>query len=154
MTTQTFNEQHFVNELFAIHEKQLHLNQQAKNLFDQLPVNKKAFMQKKYYLSASALAHIVRRHWYKVKDHPEAGKFTIPLAEIINYLREAFYTEATPVQSYQNFQRHVDIGKPIGYDRHGKYVKTLTVLTDGGGNIITAFPGPLYAEALTEARIR
>ena len=40
-----------------------------------------------------------------------------------------------------NFQRTLTTEETIGLDKNGNPVNTLTVITDPGGNIVTAFPG-------------
>jgi hypothetical protein len=146
-----FNEQEWLKVLFLLNDTQAWIDGMAKELFTQLPVaEKKKFLRKNYYLSATVLAHILERHYHKIERYTEAGKFTIPVTDILDYLREAYSLPVKPVPGCANFQRLVHTNRVIGYDRHRKPVKTITILTDGGGNIVTAFPGPLYAEMLSE----
>ncbi|MFC0772557.1 hypothetical protein ACFEL9_06425 [Terrimonas sp. R1] len=42
-----------------------------------------------------------------------------------------------------NFRRVITTEQPIGFDKAGQPTTTITILTDGGGKIITAFPGTL-----------
>ena len=110
-------------------------------MFRQLAVSKKKFISKQYYLTASALAHILERHYYKINRYPHAGKFQIPVIEILNYIREAHASPATPASGNNNFQRTMQTPEPIGFDKNGQSTNIITILTDGGGKIITAFPG-------------
>lgn len=143
-----FNEQEWLRLLFLLSDTQSWLDDMSKDLFSQLPVSeKKKFMRKNYFLTAPVLAHILERHYYKIARYPQAGKFTIPVADILHFIREAGVIPAKPLPGYTNFQRSINTGKTIGYDKNGKHVETITILTDGGGKIVTAFPGPLYTEA-------
>ena len=114
----------------------------SKEMLMQLPVeNKKKFLRKTYYLGIPALAHIVERHYYKIPRHPNTGKFHISLTEILHYIREAETLPVTPANGSLNFQRTITSTQPIGFDKNGQPVSTITILTDAGGKIITAFPG-------------
>ncbi len=118
------------------------LDDMAKECFMQLPVaDKKKFLRKTYYLTTSALAHILERHYYKINRYPHAGKFTIPVVDILHYIREAFSLPVSPVPGCLNFQRIAHTDQSVGFDKNGQSTGNITILTDGGGKIITAFPG-------------
>jgi hypothetical protein len=137
-----FNESEWLKLLFLLSDTQVWLNELAKECFSQLPLNdKKKFFRKTYYLTSSTLAHILERHYYKIARYPDAGKFTIPVTDILYYLREAFHCPASNVLGSLNFQRVIDAGTVIGFDRYGKNTTLITVITDNGGQIKTAFPG-------------
>lgn len=137
-----FDEAGWLRLLFLLNDTQTWLDDMSKEAFQQLPVGeKKKFLRKHYYLSVPALAHILERHYYKIGRYPHAGKFTIPVADILHYIRDACSLPVSPVPGSLNFQRVLDAGKNIGYDKNGQPVQVITILTDGGGKIITAFPG-------------
>jgi hypothetical protein len=109
---------------------------------------KKKLFKQNYYLTASALAHILERHYYKINRHPEAGKFHIELLEIVHYIREAKSITATSVNGCNNMQRIIQTSQPIGFDENGQPATTITIITSPGGNIITAFPGMLPSASI------
>lgn len=143
-----FDETAWLRLLFLLSDTQTWLDDMAKETFLQLPVaDKKKFLRKTYYLSVPALAHILERHYYKINRYPHAGKFTIPVVEILHYIREAYSLPVSPLPGDLNFQRVMNTGTDIGFDKNGLSTHVITILTDGGGKIITAFPGlynPLY----------
>jgi len=134
-----FLETEWLKLLFLLADTQSWLDDMNKEMFRQLPVCKKRFISKEYYLSAPALAHILERHYYKINRYPHAGKFHIPVIEILNYIREAHAIQPTP--NGNDFQRTIQTQQSIGYDKNGQSTNNITILTDAGGNIITAFPG-------------
>lgn len=137
-----FNEQEWLRLLFLLSDTQTWLDDMARQAFSQLPVaDKKKFLRKSYYLTVPVLAHILERHYHKIPRYPQVGKFTIPVVEILHYIREGFSLPVSNVPGFSGFQRILDAGKPIGYDKNGTPVEIMTILTDGGGKIITAFPG-------------
>jgi len=137
-----FNEDQWIRILFLISDTQDWLNELQQNHFYQLPVsNKKKLFRKSFYLSASTLAHIVERHYYKIRRYPECSKFTIPLAEVLHFIKSSFEHPASPLNGTMNVQRVMDAGKTIGYDQSGQATSQLTVISDQGGKIVTAFPG-------------
>lgn len=137
-----FNEPQWLKLLFLLADTQDWINDMAKEAFLQLPVpDKKKCFQKTYYLTAPAMAHIIERHYYKINRHPQAGKFHIPVIEIIQLIRDASPLPCSPVPGSLNFQRTMQTGDTIGYDKDGNPATVITILTDAGGKIITAFPG-------------
>lgn len=139
-----FNEEQWIKTVFLISDIQGWLQETEKRLFYQLPVScKKKLLRHNYYLSCPALAHILERHYYKVSRHPNSGKFTIPVADILNHIREAAQAETTPVAGSVYVQRTTETATAIGYDKHNQPSSIITVITDTGGRIITAFPGKL-----------
>ena len=138
------NEEQWIHILFLISDTQIWLEELQAKLIYQLPVkNKKKLLRKSHYLSASALAHILERHYFKIPRYPNAGKFTIPVASIVSYLRDAGAQTTMPVSNSCNVQRVIDAKQIIGFDKYGKPASVITVISDGGGKIITAFPGTL-----------
>jgi hypothetical protein len=136
-----FNESEWLKLLFLLSDTQTWLDDMNKEMFRQLPICKKRFISKDYYLSVSSLAHIIERHYYKINRYPHAGKFHIPVLEILNRIREAHAIPAIPALGCNNFQRTIQTSQAIGFDKKGQSTNIITVLTDAGGNIITAFPG-------------
>jgi len=103
--------------------------------------NKKRLLRKTYYLTVSSLAHILERHFYKIPRHPETSKFTIPVPEILSYLRDISAEPGIPIAGSLDLRRVVNVGKVIGFGRDQLPTTYISVLTDSGGRITTAFPG-------------
>jgi hypothetical protein len=144
-----FNEQDWLKLIFLLNDTQSWLDEMSKEAFYQLPfTEKKKFMRKTYFLTLPVLTHILEKHYSKIPRHPQAAKFTIPVIEILHYIRDAYALPTTPVPGCLNFQRILDTGKDIGLDKKGMPVQVMTVITDGGGKIITAFPGLLLSSEL------
>ena len=138
----TFNEPQFIKLIFLLSDTQTWLEELEKTAFSQLPLpEKKKLFKQNYYLTASALAHIIERHYYKINRHPEAGKFHIELLDILHYIREAKTSTTIPVPGCNNMQRIIQTNQPIGFDQNGQPASSITIITDEAGNIITAFPG-------------
>ncbi len=139
---ESFNEQEWLRLLFLLADTQTWIDDMSKQCFRQLPLaDKKKFLRKTYYLTASALAHILERHYYKINRYPHAGKFHIPIIDILHYIREAHSLPANPISGCLNFQRTMHAEQPIGFDKNGNQTNIITILTDTGGKIITAYPG-------------
>lgn len=137
-----FNEPQFLKLLFLLADTQGWLKDMSKELFTQLPLtDKKKFLRKSYYLTAAAAAHIIERHYYKINRYPHTGKFHIPLPEIFHYIREAHNITPSPAPGCNNFQRIIHTENSIGYDKNGQPSNSITIITDAGGKIITAYPG-------------
>jgi len=142
-----FNEQDWLKLLFLLNDTQNWLDEMCREAIYQLPVNeKRKFRRKSYYLTIPAIAHILEKHYSKIQRYPQAAKFTLPVVEILNLIRDAYSLPVSPVPGTLNYQRIVDAGQPVGYDRSGLSVQIMTIITDAGGKIITAFPG--YANPL------
>ena len=137
-----FNEQDWLKLVFLLNDTQNWIDEMCRETLYQLPVNeKRKFRRKSYYLTIPALAHILEKHYNKIARYPQAAKFTITVVEILNFIRDAYSVQAGPVPGCSNYQRIVDAGMHIGYDRNGLSVQILTIITDPGGKIVTAFPG-------------
>ena len=136
-----FNEDEWLRLIFLLSDTQNWLNELINGAVMQVPMkDRKKLFRKTYYIGVSALAHILERHYYKIPRHPAASKFTVPVAEILSHLRDAFTEPVAPVPGSLNFQRTVNVGKVIGIDRDRLPTGYITVITDSGGRIITAFP--------------
>ena len=137
-----FNESQWLKLLFLLADTQTWIDEMAREAFAQLPVpDKKKCLRKTYYLTAPAMAHIIERHYYKINRHPQAGKFHIPVTEIVQLIRDASILPVSPVPGSLNFQRTLQTENTIGYDKDGRLTSAITILTDPAGRIITAFPG-------------
>lgn len=139
-----FNEDQWLKTLFLISDTEAWLNEVQKELIYRLPIEgKKKLHRKTFYLTASSLAHILERHYFKIQRHPNTGKFTIPVTDILSHIRDAFSQPTIPVSGSLNVQRVMDTHTTIGFDQSGQYTSVLTVISDTRGHIITAFPGAL-----------
>ena len=121
------------------------IQEMEKNILYQLPVaDKSKLLRKTYYLSATSLVHLLEKHYYKIARHPGCGKFTIHIANIVYWIKEAGCIEPQSITGSLNFKRCMDTGTVIGYTREGESTTFITVITEAGGTIKTAFPG-LYS---------
>jgi hypothetical protein len=140
--TPPFDENEWLKLIFLLNDTQNWLNELVSGAVIQIPLkDKKRLFRKIYYLTVPALTHIAERHYYKIMRHPEASKFTIPIVEILSHLRDASAEPTTPVSGSLHFQRVFDVGRVVGFDRNRQPTSLITVVTDGCGRIITAFPG-------------
>lgn len=137
-----FDEDQWIKQLFLLSDMAGYLGEAEQCLFYRLPLkNKKQLLRKSYRLSVVAAAHILEKHFVKIPRYPMAGKFTLPVAEIFSLLRDAFTQTPRPIPGSAYLQRITDTGRHIGFDRSGQNTSIFTVISDGGGRIITAFPG-------------
>jgi len=145
-----FNESSYIRLLFLLSDTHEWLESMEYGLLEQLPMqgSKKNLFRKTYFLTVPAMAHIVERHYHKVQRHPETGKFTIGLQDILHWIREAKTAEPQLIPSTQNFFRWLDTHEMIGFDNDGISTSIITVITTPGGRIQTAFPGKMKTENL------
>src|SRR6185312_5217654 len=137
-----FNEEAWIKLIFLLSDTQDWLNELANGALMQVPMkNRKRLLRKTYYLPLPSLAHILERHHYKIPRHPGTSKFTIPVPEILSFLRNVSEEPGTQVAGSLDFKRTVNVGKIVGFDRDQLPTTYITVLTDSGGRITTAFPG-------------
>lgn len=142
--TQTFNEAEWLRLLFLLSDTHVWLQDMEHSLLYQLPLpGKSKLYRNTYYLPVTSLAHLLEKHYFKISRHPGCGKFTIPVAEIVHWIKECFHIEQMPVAGSLNFQRFMDTRNKIGYTRDGDDTSIITVITTPGGEIKTAFPGNL-----------
>lgn len=134
------NELEFIKLLFLLSDTQQWLTQMSHDLFTQMP-NTSRLKQKTYYLSVTAFAHIIERHYYRIERHPGTGKFSIPIHDIIHHIREAKEEQSHPLPGTLNSYRTKNTGTIIGHERTGTPTSIITVITCPAGTIITAFPG-------------
>jgi len=137
-----FDEEQWLKLIFFLGDTAKWIDEQQRLLFQLVPVNGSEKLHRKtFYLSAAAFAHIIERHYYKIQRHPCTAKFTIPVIDILTCLRDSSSLPSEIVTGTINLQRILDANQIIGYDRLGQNTSVVTVITDPGGNIITAFPG-------------
>jgi hypothetical protein len=139
---ETFNEAEWLKILFLLSDTDVWLHGMEKRLLYTVPFKGKSKLLKTdFYITASSLAHILERHYYKIARHPEASKFTVSVAEILELIRQAKVCPVIPIPGRNRFYRIMDAEKVIGIDTNGSNTATLAVVTDAGGHIITAYPG-------------
>jgi hypothetical protein len=80
-------------------------------------------------------------YYHKIARHPEAGKFTMPVPDLLTLLKQSRHLPTTPIPGRDGIYREVDVGKIIGYDRAGKNTSFVTLISHPQGRIETAFPG-------------
>lgn len=137
-----FNESEWIRLIFLLSDTQHWMNEMIQQSFLKLPLkDSKKLFRKTYHLTVSGLAHILERHYYKIHRHPGTSKFTVPLTELLAYLRDASIEPATPIPGILSCKRTLQADKTIGIDYEQLPTNLITVLTDPGGTIITAFPG-------------
>lgn len=137
-----FNEEEWIRLVFLLNDTQQWLNDLSRNALYQVPLNnrRKLFL-KSFYITIESMSHILERHYYKIPRHPEASKFTIDIASILQFLRDAAKEETIPIPGSLHLMRTIDVGVIIGFDRNQVQTSLLTVVTDVGGKVITAYPG-------------
>jgi hypothetical protein len=139
-----FSEEQWLKTLLLIRDTQDWLDEIKKGLLCQLPVaNKKKLLRRKFYLSATALAHILERHYYKIQRYPNTSKFIIPVVDIIACIRDAFQQAPVAINGSLYVQRVMDVQRMIGFDLTGQSTQIITVISNTDGRIVTAFPGEL-----------
>lgn len=139
-----FIEEEWIRMLFVLADTQEWMEEMSKRLFHFMPVaSQRKYQRQTYYLTVSALAHILEGHYYKINRHPAKGKFHVSLPRLLELLRDASAVEARLMDGSIQFCRELDAGEVIGFDRNGRAVQCLTVITDAGGRVVTAFPGKI-----------
>jgi hypothetical protein len=137
-----FDEEAWIRLIFLLSDTQDWLTEMVMGAVMQVPMKqRKNLFRRGYYITVAALAHILERHYHKVHRHPDTSKFTIPLPEILSYLRDMAKEPGTPIAGSIDFRRTANLHKVIGYDRNHVSTTFITILTDNGGRIKTAFPG-------------
>jgi len=137
----SFKEEEWIRLVLLLSDTQVWINELSVSAIMQLPVRgKKKFLRKTYYLTICSLAHILERHYYKIPRYPATAKFTIPIVEILTYIRTAFNQLQSPVAGSTNTLRIIQTDRVIGFNRNQLPSKTIEIITDGGGKILTAYP--------------
>lgn len=142
-----FNEDEWLRLIFLLSDTQNWLNELVNGAVLRVPMkDRKKLFRKSYYITVNALAHIMERHYYKIPRYPNVSKFTISVVEILSLLREANTEPFTPVIGSTYLKRVIETGSIIGHDFNQLPTSLLTVLTDSGGRILTAFPGCMKSQ--------
>lgn len=137
-----FDEEQWLKLIFLLGDTSKWIDEQQRLLLQFAPVEgSKKLHRKTFYLTAAAFAHIIERHYHKIQRHPCTAKFIIPVIDILACLRDSSSLPIEIVKGSINLQRILDTNRIIGYDRSGQNTSVVTVITDPGGRIITAFPG-------------
>ena len=137
-----FNEDEWIKTLFLLSDTQEWINEVSKATIYQIPTgDKRKLFRKTYYITITGLAHLLERHYYKISRHPQTGKFTIPIPEILCFLRDAYNEQQCQISGSLSFKRIIEVGKTIGFDKYGNHTNKITIVTDSAGQIKTAFPG-------------
>ena len=140
--TINFNEPEWLKLLFLLSDTQSWIDEMEKEMIYMLPIDdKKKLFRKTYYITASSLAHILEKHYYKISRHPACGKFTIPVIEIMHWLRQAFSYPSARLPGTLNYIRIINTETNIGFDKFNNPTTIISIITDNGGQIKTAFPG-------------
>ncbi|RFM26996.1 hypothetical protein [Deminuibacter soli] len=140
--TPTFSESEWLKLIFTLNDIQDWLTGLTTNAFMGIPVfDKKKLFRKTYYITITRLVHLLERHYYKIPRYPLASKFTVPVVDILSHLRDASSQPVSPVLGTLNYRRVINTGAIIGFDIDRTPTSFITVITDGGGQIITAYPG-------------
>ncbi len=138
----SLNEPELIRLLYTLADIQQWISDLSSAALTHVPhMSKKKLQKAGYYLSITALVHILERHYYKIPRHPGAGKFCIPLSSMLDYIRQAKDCTQQPVPNHSGSYRILQCDTIIGYDQLGNNTNSLTVITDAKGNILTAFPG-------------
>lgn len=91
-------------------------------------------------IGEESLSHVLERHL--PGGSKSAGKSLFNAGESVPALVRAAEPVAPVTQRGGNLQRVVNAGRNIGIDRTtGLPTSNYTVITDAGGNLVTAFPG-------------
>jgi hypothetical protein len=134
-----FNETEWIKLVMLLGDTQAWLESLCTDTIRQYPVGQsRKFLKRNYYLGIKALAHIIERHCTPHR-WPHAGKFSISLTELLYLMRNA--GELEPGLQNDAWVRQVETGREIGHDKWGQPATCLTIITDAGGKIVTAYPG-------------
>ena len=137
-----FDEAAWIRLIFLVSDTQAWIQEMEKEVFGQIPVNgKKGLFRKTYHISATAVAHILERHYYKIPRYPSTSKFQVPVADILHWIREAAAEAPQLLPGSTHFIRCYDTHEAIGHDQYGQPTSIISIITDPGGEVKTAFPG-------------
>jgi len=135
------NEPELIRLLFTLADIEQWLSDLTSATLSHVPnLGKKKLQKHDYYLSITALAHILERHYHKIQRHPGAGKFCIPVSSILVYIKQAKDCPQHKAPNHSGSYRILLCDTIIGFDQQGNNTSHLTVITDAKGNILTAFP--------------
>ncbi|MBO9659080.1 MAG: hypothetical protein J7527_09670 [Chitinophagaceae bacterium] len=135
-----FHEAEFIYHINNMFRMKKELDGLAKRVMWMVPGGKQTrYFPSSYYLSAFTLSHILDRHYHKVPRHPEKSKFTIPIPEIVKYIRMAFPQPTGPLIGHCR-ERILPTGLTIGWNEEQEPCQSIKVVSDLYGNIRTAYP--------------
>jgi len=93
-----YNEEQWIKTVFLLSDIQGWLQEGERSLFYGLSIGcKKKLFRPSYCLGCRAMAHILERDYYKISRHPNCSKFTVPVAYIVSYIRQAAPQTTTSV---------------------------------------------------------
>lgn len=102
-------------------------------------------VQSRINLEADGWQHVLDRHFDTTVN---ASQFTVSEAELRSILQSQEVVGASISRTLSSndgirYERVVDLGRNIGTDKFsaGAPTSTITVLTDGFGNLVTVTPG-------------
>lgn len=135
-----FQEEEFIAHINNLYRIQKEIGKLSKRAMWLIPGDRQnRFFPSTYYLTAVALSHILDRHFYKVPRYPDKSKFTIPVQEIVRYIRLAFLVPDEPIIGMRR-QRIMETGVNIGRSHDGQLCQRIAVISDVYGYIRTAYP--------------
>lgn len=135
-----FNEDDFISVLNNTHRIRQQVDHLSKRLMWLIAEDMKTrYFPASYYLSAYGLSHILDRHYYKIDRYHDKAKFTIPVAEIVKFIRLGSSLPAEEITG-KSERRILHVGRIIGVSATGMPCKNITIITDAYGNIRTAYP--------------
>ncbi len=139
-----FNEVEWMRLVFLLADTQDRLNELSYQTLRLIPVKgHKRLQYRSCYLSITALAHILQRHYCIQTHQTNTGRFSIPVAEMLAYLRAAHAQTPKPIPDSAHLQRVIHTTRTVGFAANGAASHQITVITDTGGAIVTVFPGLL-----------
>lgn len=95
------------------------------------------------FIPPNSLTHIKQRHWFSANT-PNTSHFNKSMTDkkvdaiATKTIQNGSVRNSTQGQGRKTHQ--YSFKKPIGYDTNGNRTKTLRVVTDRNGQVITAFP--------------
>ena len=73
--------------------------------------------------------------------YPHAGKFHIPVIDILQMIRQGFIVQPVQIPGKLSLLRVMSADKVIGFDRSSNATIHISVISDAGVKIVTAFTG-------------
>lgn len=136
-----FNEDEFLAILFSVQRLRYDADRCANKLVRVIPGNLRTkYFPSSYCLTGYGLAHILDKHFYKVNRFPDASKFTIPITEIVRLIRLGFLRGEKESTKTGGTMRVLEVGKVIGVCKDGCLTRKMAIVTDGNGQIRSAYP--------------
>ena len=127
--------------IFLLYDMEVWLKEQSAALLISIsPRAGKLIKGSSYRLGLKGIAHILERHYHKTLRHPGTGKFTIPLTELLDLLKETSQSTPHSVNGTLQHRWVLVCDKVVGITNLGENSNTIVVITDRDGFIVTAFP--------------